>query len=181
MELDDVQDAAVMCTVGRRASVAQGRALLGIWERSFSASLPESSDVMIATALESLRSLTVLLRMGSSTTVMRDEINALPPASAHLAPLFGVVCRALGISIEQMAYIFMLNHVKALLSAAVRASIFGPYHAQKVLAGHAVQHRIQEVVKENWDAQVEDAGQSVPVMDLWIGRHELLYSRIFNS
>jgi urease accessory protein len=29
--------------------------------------------------------------------------------------------------------------------------------------------------------KVEDAGLSVPVMDLWVGRHEVLYSRIFNS
>ena len=32
-DLDDYLDAAIICTVGRRASIAQGRALLGIWER----------------------------------------------------------------------------------------------------------------------------------------------------
>ncbi|KAI3550932.1 urease [Colletotrichum filicis] len=39
-ELDDELDAAIICTVGRRASIAQGRALLSIWERSFASSLP---------------------------------------------------------------------------------------------------------------------------------------------
>lgn len=38
--LDDALDAAIVCTVGRRASTAQGRALLSIWERSFAASAP---------------------------------------------------------------------------------------------------------------------------------------------
>jgi len=84
-------------------------------------------------------------------------------------------------SLQQTAYVFMLSHVKALLSAAVRASIFGPYYAQKMLASVEVQEGIQKVIDQQWNAKIEDAGQSVPVMDLWIGRHEMLYSRIFNS
>jgi urease accessory protein len=107
--------------------------------------------------------------------------NDLPAVSAHLGPLFGAIARLMGMSLEQTAYVFMLSHVKALLSAAVRASIFGPYHAQKVLASAGVRDGIDEVVKREWDTKVEDAGQSVPVMDLWVGRHEMLYSRIFNS
>lgn len=75
----------------------------------------------------------------------------------------------------------MVSHVKALVSAAVRASMFGPYQAQKVLAGEQVQRLIGGVIDREWGTKVEEAGQSVPVMDLWIGRHEALYSRIFNS
>ena len=75
----------------------------------------------------------------------------------------------------------MLSHVKALLSAAVRASMFGPYHAQKLLASTETQEGIKRVIERERDTKIEDAGQSVPVMDLWIGRHEMLYSRIFNS
>jgi urease accessory protein len=75
----------------------------------------------------------------------------------------------------------MLSHVKALVSAAVRASVFGPYQAQKVLAGEQVQRMIDVVIDREWNTPVEEAGQTVPVMDLWIGRHEILYSRIFNS
>jgi urease accessory protein len=95
--------------------------------------------------------------------------------------MFGAIARLLGMTLEQTAYVFMLSHVKALLSAAVRASIFGPYHAQKLLASAGVRDGIDEVIRRQWDTKVEDAGQNVPVMDLWIGRHEMLYSRIFNS
>jgi urease accessory protein len=84
-------------------------------------------------------------------------------------------------SLQQTAYVFMLSHVKALLSAAVRASMFGPYHAQKVLASIEVQDGIRQAIDREWETKIEDAGQSVPVMDLWVGRHEMLYSRIFNS
>jgi urease accessory protein len=173
LELDDTLDAAIMCTVGRRASVAQGRALLSIWDRSFSAASHSSAH---PGAVQALKEFTVLLRSTSSTFS-----SDLPPASAHLGPLFGAIACILGMSLEQTAYVFMLSHVKALLSAAVRASMFGPYHAQKVLASVGVQEGIREVVDREWETRIEDAGQSVPVMDLWVGRHEMLYSRIFNS
>ncbi|PQE22281.1 Urease accessory protein [Rutstroemia sp. NJR-2017a WRK4] len=172
--LDDALDAAIMCTVGRRASIAQGRALLSIWDRSFSSALPAGVEPAV---VETLKEFSLLLR-SSSSVVTPGEI---PPASAHLAPLFGAIAAILGMGLQQTAYVFMLSHVKALLSAAVRASMFGPYHAQKVLASVEVQKGIGECIEREWDTKVEDAGQSVPVMDLWIGRHEMLYSRIFNS
>jgi urease accessory protein len=173
IELDDILDASIMCTVGRRASVAQGRALLSIWERSFSSALPAGAS---EAAIEALKEFTILLR-ATSSNITSD----LPTASAHLGPLFGSIAGVLGMSLRQAAYVFMLSHVKALLSAAVRASMFGPYHAQKMLASVEVQEGIQKVIDREWNTKIEDAGQSVPVMDLWIGRHEMLYSRIFNS
>lgn len=163
-DLDDQLDAAVICTVGRRASVAQGRALLSIWERSFRNAGRES---------QILRDFSTLLR-----NTKADEI---PLASGHLAPLFGAICAIVGLGLRQTAYVFMLSHVKAVVSAAVRASMFGPYQAQKILAGENVQRMIDVVIDREWDRPVEEAGQTVPVMDLWFGRHEVLYSRIFNS
>lgn len=105
----------------------------------------------------------------------------MPLVSAHLAPLFGAICALVGLGLRQTAYVFMLSHVKALISAAVRASVFGPYQAQKVLAGQQVQKMIDDMIDREWNTPVEEAGQTVPIMDLWIGRHETLYSRIFNS
>lgn len=172
-DLDDQLDAAVICTVGRRASVAQGRALLGIWERSFRSALPISSGA--DDTAQVLRDYSAQLR--EESRVGAD----VPLVSAHLAPLFGAICAIVGLSLRQTAYVFMLSHVKALVSAAVRASVFGPYHAQKVLAGEQVQRMIDVVIDREWNTPVKEAGQTVPVMDLWIGRHEVLYSRIFNS
>lgn len=162
-----------MCTVGRRASVAQGRALLSIWDRSFSSALPDGNS---GAGVNMLKSFAGLMKSTSS-----KESSDLPAASAHLGPLFGAIAFIFGMSLQQTAYVFMLSHVKALLSAAVRASIFGPYHAQKLLASVEVQEGIQKAIDQHWNTKIEDAGQSVPVMDLWIGRHEMLYSRIFNS
>ncbi|KAI1258782.1 UreF-domain-containing protein [Xylariaceae sp. FL1019] len=173
-ELDDALDASIICAVGRRASVAQGRALLSIWEKSLSL-----SSAIPPSARSTLSNYSSLLRSSTYTRGGGDDLP--PPVSAHLAPLFGAVCAILGLTLHQTAYIFLLSHAKALVSAAVRASMFGPYQAQKVLAGGEVQTLIHDMVQREWDTRVEDAGQSVPVMDLWIGRHEMLYSRIFNS
>lgn len=102
-------------------------------------------------------------------------------ANGHFAPVWGVVCRSMGLPVQQAAYVFLFNHVKAVLSAAVRAGVMGPYQAQGVLASGGLRERIEGCVSREWETRVEDAGQVVPVMDLWVGRHELLYSRIFNS
>ncbi|KAI0119654.1 hypothetical protein F4814DRAFT_250522 [Daldinia grandis] len=180
-DLDDALDAAIVCAVGRRASVQQGRALLAIWEKSIGA---------VADPRGALAPYAAVLRAGTSGVDNRSNSNSNssetqlllpPPASAHLAPLFGAVASLCGLSLRQTAYVFMLGHVKALVSAAVRAGLFGPYQAQRILAGGQVQGLLVEVIAREWETVVEEAGQSVPVMDLWVGRHELLYSRIFNS
>lgn len=91
------------------------------------------------------------------------------------------MARALGIGVHDAAHVFLLNHAKAVLSAAVRASVVGPYQAQAVLGSGWLKSELERVMAENWEMAVEDAGQGVPPMDLWVGRHEMLYSRIFNS
>lgn len=150
-----------MCAVGRRASTAQGRALLSVWERSFAGSVAESR------ASATLRRLAGDVKKGA--------------APGHLSPVFGAVCRAVRIERGKMAYVLIMSHVKALVSAAVRAGVMGPFKAQEVLGCEDVRRMVSVAVAREWKTSVEDAGQMVPVMDLWIGRHEVLYSRIFNS
>ncbi|PKX95866.1 urease accessory protein UreF [Aspergillus novofumigatus IBT 16806] len=175
--LDNDLDASTPCIVAQRASVAQGRALLGVWERSFRsayASGPSVGGTDAAKAVQMIESFSDALKSWVGTA---DELGP----KGHLAPLWGIVCLAMGVDLRQTAYVFMLNHAKAVLSAAVRASVMGPYQAQSVLASKPLQAMISERIDREWDTAVEDAGQIVPPLDLWVGRHELLYSRIFNS
>ncbi|PFH58146.1 hypothetical protein XA68_14108 [Ophiocordyceps unilateralis] len=186
--LDDELDASVVCAVARRAGVAQGRALLTVWERSFAAQMDGVG--LRPHMVESLRRFAVLLRASSSAVVVDvddddddDEVKdrlSLQPA-AHFAPLFGAVCAVAGLAARQAAYVFLLGHARAIVSAAVRAGVFGPYQAQRVLAAGQLRGYIDALVEREWCTATECAGQSVPLVDLWIGRHELLYSRIFNS
>ena len=168
--LDDTLDACTLCLVARRASIAQGRALLTLWERAFRGTVPPGSSASLALAgfSEELKS----VGPGASEC---DGVNG------HYAPIWAVVTSAMGISVHESAYAYLFNHAKAVVSAAVRASVMGPYQAQGVLAGAWLRDQIARGMRAHWEVKVEDAGQVVPLMDLWIGRHEMLYSRIFNS
>lgn len=184
-ELDNDLDASTLCTVARRASINQGRALMGVWERAFASTCLDSSSSSSSStsASQTLHKFSLALKSPPPTT--HPQVVPLPttttPPQAHFAPLFGTICAALSLSRHQTAYIFLLNHAKAVLSAAVRASILGPYQNQAILASGQLQNWIERCIEGNEKRSWEDARTEVPVMDLWMGRHELLYSRIFNS
>ena len=172
-DLDNDLDASTTCTVARRASIAQGRALLSVWEKSLRPGARNSFlDAMEAPVI-----------IESFAKDLQDAAHGheMITVNGHLGPLWGVVCLALGLNLEETAYIFLLNHAKAVLSAAVRASVMGPYLAQNILAGKQLQDQVRKCLESVWSTRSEDAGQVVPMLDIWMGRHEMLYSRLFNS
>ncbi|KAK8225466.1 hypothetical protein HDK77DRAFT_503670 [Phyllosticta capitalensis] len=171
-DLDNDFDASTPCTVARRASIAQGRALLAVWDRSFK-SQHGNPAADTAEALSALKDFQVLLRASKS--------NAFLAPNAHLAPLWGLLTRVLGLPLQDAVYVFLFSHARTVTSAGVRASVLGPYQAQAVLASGELRERLWSCVEEYWDTPVEEAGQNAPAVDLWVGRHEKLYSRIFNS
>jgi urease accessory protein len=175
--LDNDFDASTPCTVARRASVAQGRALLAVWDRSFK---PQYSSTKVQTTGEENRA-QECARAIEALSAFSSALRTSDHLNAHLAPLWGLVTKILSVPLHDAAYLFLFSHARTVISAAVRASVMGPYQAQAVLASAELQHRIRGLVKDGWNISVDGAGQSVPVMDLWVGRHEKLYSRIFNS
>lgn len=178
--LDNDLDASTPCTVARRASVAQGRALLSVWERAFQQTYACHPGAHLCDDDGDATKTAALKAIANFSEALKSSTDELGP-SGHLAPLWGAVCLAMGIDISLAAYVFMLNHAKAVLSAAVRASVMGPYQAQSILASNDLRELIMERIQREWDTKPEYASQVAPVLDLWIGRHELLYSRIFNS
>lgn len=181
MTLDNDFDASTPCMVARRASLAQGRALLGIWERSFRLAFTTNASLSqthlypnIVAAIRAIHDFIAALKSTGS-----DE-NEIGP-NGHFAPLWGIICCAMNLDLFQSAYLFMLNHAKSVLSAAVRASVMGPYQAHSILASEKLRALLVTRLEKEWETQPENAGQVAPVLDLWVGRHELLYSRIFNS
>ena len=186
LALDDEFDASLPCAVARRASVSQGRALLMIWHRSYSSAIhaEQMTDFVSVEATCALEQLRTLLSSSSSSlsndTDHDDGGRHLIP-SAHFPPIWAVVAQLMNLSLRQSAYVFLLNHVKAILGAAVRAGEMGSYQAQIVLVESRTRQAIDAALTKYWNTPVEDAGQVAPILDLWMGRHELLYSRIFNS
>lgn len=173
MELDNDLDASTPCTVQRRASVAQGRALLSVWEKAFA----NTAKQQFSEGREAIAALTAFSTELKKSAVSHEKL----PVNGHLAPIWGAAALSLGLNLEEAGYVFLLNHAKAVISASVRASVIGPYQAQSLLAGEPLQKLVKSSLEKVWFVQPGDAGQAVPSLDLWNGRHELLYSRIFNS
>ena len=170
--LDNDFDASTPCTVARRASIGQGRALLAIWEKALAPST--------ASTVRARDAATNVSDFATKVKTSRPDAFGMS-LNAHFAPLFGVVSNALGLTTHDAAYLFLLNHAKAVLSAAVRASVFGPYQSQATLASEKLQRWINDSVTRESNKKVRDSAVTTPTMDLWMGKHELLYSRIFNS
>ncbi|KNA06607.1 hypothetical protein SOVF_179460 [Spinacia oleracea] len=151
-KLDKMLDATLTNEVARKASTTQGSALLRIAAAVF-------------TELPSLKT-------------MREQ--SLGGAiSLHHAPIFGLVCGLLGLSpdISQRAYLFIT--LRDVISAATRLNLIGPQ------AGAVMQHAVgstAEKVLMTWkDRDVEDACQTMPLIDAVQGCHGYLFSRMFCS
>lgn len=170
MRLDNDLDASTLCQVARRASVAQGRALIAVWDRCFASNdserWTENGD-----SVRALKAFTIALRPPHTSA----------QAYGHFPVVWGAVNRAMSVPLKTAAYVFLFKHAQSLLSAAVRSSVVGPYKAQSILACGWLQESIACALDTEWETDVRDAGQVVPLMDLWVGLHEKLYSRIFNS
>lgn len=178
LELDNDLDAATPCGVAKRASVAQGRALVAMWDRSFKAHVQSTSDAS-RDAIAALNEFSTVIK-----AEFADEASIFGySASGHLPPLFGVLAAAMGLSLAETLYMFLLNHAKTLLSAGIRASVLGPYQSQALLASQWLRDLVQLTVDDQMarPIPVEDAGQCIPALDIWSGRHDIVYSRIFNS
>lgn len=111
------------------------------------------------------------------------KIEARNPKSeiefAHFAPVFGACLRTLELSRETTARMFIFNQLRAVLAAAVRLNIVGPMEAQML------QHQLSteaERVRQHCEALALDRiAQTAPLLDLWQGAQDRLYSRLFQS
>lgn len=149
--LDRLCEAFTSNHVANRASRLQGRALLASAGRIFS-----------APALRRLR-----------------ESPGHQPPYHHLAPIFGVVARALAISRESAARLFFFLGLRGLVASAVRLGIVGSFEAQ------ALQHRLgpraEEILTRCQDLSVDEIALTAPLPELWQGTQDRLYSRLFQS
>ena len=172
-ELDVELDACTLCPVAKRASIAQGRALLTLWERALRSSCATSPTG------QALTEFSAAVRTSTNNPCSEEVDDDVP--QAHFALIYAAVCAAMSVTLHEAAYTYLFNHAKTVVSAGVRASVTGPYAAQGLLGSQWLQGLIEESMEREWAKGVDEAAQSTVMLDLWVGRHELLYSRIFNS
>ncbi|BGO98217.1 Urease accessory protein UreF [Rhodotorula toruloides ATCC 204091] len=205
---DALCEALTLNHVARRASIAQGIALLTLYERAFS---PPPSTA----GQDAVRDLVAAYR----TKVRKGEDGAC----GHMSVAFAVLTAAVGVSLDSALPLFLFLHARSLLSSAVRLNIVGPYLAHRMLlwdlkplvdeavaetAPRIEERRAEETGGEAegaddkvsgdwWDNDpawkgIWDAGASEkddergpvttwPLGEIVASRHDQLFSKVFNS
>jgi urease accessory protein len=98
---------------------------------------------------------------------------------AHLPPAFGCVMRLLEIDSETMRRLFVFQHLRGVIAAAVRLNLVGPMEGQVIQSEMSVD--AEAVVAAAAQLGPEDLAQTAPLLDLWQGTQDRLYSRLFQS
>jgi urease accessory protein len=186
--LDALYDASTLNHVARRASCAQGAALLTLYTRGFTRPvllpIPTPDD-------DGAENRAAALVAALKLRVRRGEPDA---PVGHLPVCWGVLTGALGLTVERGAHLHLFLHARGLLSAAVRMNIVGPYAAQQLLL-HAVRPAVDDALTSTahlvsgalrGELETERADERLPATTWPLGeilaaRHDLLHSRIFNS
>ncbi len=98
---------------------------------------------------------------------------------AHFAPIFGAGLRKLNVPREIATRMIFFNQLRAALAAAVRLNIVGPMEAQ-ILQTQLTPKA--ELVRQRCDnLTLAQIAQTAPLLDLWQGAQDRLYSRLFQS
>jgi urease accessory protein len=150
-DLDSLMDVFLRNPVANRASRAQGQGFVSACARAFSS--------------DAIRLLEADVRSGG--------------LFAHLAPVFGVGLKGLDVPRRDAGRLFLYVTVRGVLSAAVRLAIVGPLHAQRMQAD--CHKDIEGVLERCGDLEDEDLAQASPLIDVFQGTHDRLYSRLFHS
>jgi urease accessory protein len=150
-EVDRACDAFISNHVANRASRLHGQAFLSTADRTFSSA-----------ALRQFRA-----------GVLDAEL------PGHGAPVFGRVGSLLQLDEGSASRLFVFTQLRGWISAAVRLNIIGPLEGQKI------QHELAEdaecAAAQLGDIAIEDAAQTAPLLDLWQGTQDRLYSRLFQT
>ncbi|KAG2156331.1 hypothetical protein DEU56DRAFT_876370 [Suillus clintonianus] len=179
VELDELYETMTLNHVAKRASKAQGVALLTLYSKGFAC----PSDLNYEDHLS------------KSLTVLTDRLKLMirgEETHGHLPVCWGVLTSALGVSLLRAQHLFLFLHARSLLSSAVRLNTIGPYSSQQLLL-HSVRPLVEAEVLQNKDMRTGIFGDmhhndaddrpatTWPLGEILAVRHDLQHSRIFNS
>jgi len=104
---------------------------------------------------------------------------SLQPPYCHFAPVYGATTRSLALPNEQSTRLFVFMHLRSVVAASVRLNIVGP------MEGQAIQFQFSEeaesVAQNSAQLGLNDLSQTAPLLDLWQGAQDRLYSRLFQT
>lgn len=195
LELDELYETMTLNHVAKRASKAQGVALLTLYAKGFACPSGLSDEDHLSKSLNVLIDRLKLMVRGEET-------------HGHLPVCWGVLTGALRISLRmsdirildmnyncflvRAQHLFLFLHARSLLSSAVRLNTIGPYSSQQLLL-HSVKPLVEAEVSQNKDMRTGIFGDmhhndaddrpatTWPLGEILAVRHDLQHSRIFNS
>ncbi|KAJ1953531.1 hypothetical protein EC988_002938 [Linderina pennispora] len=161
--------------VAMRASIAQGGGLLSLFNRGYA-----HAKFMNAN------------RRGRACIRVAKELqrqSRLEMTRMHWPTVFGFVCAALEIRLERMQQLYLFQFLRQIFSAAIRLNLIGPLRAQTLECDMLplVDDLMAQYsgLRAKNDTLEDIFGESVvytdPMLELYQGMHDRLYSRIFNS
>ena len=107
------------------------------------------------------------------------EASPLVTPHGHYAPLLGACLQRLEVPRETVIRLFFFNHLRSVLAAAVRLNIVGPMEAQQLQ--YKLSATAAKIGRECAAFGLEEVAQTAPLLDLWQGAQDRLYSRLFQS
>jgi urease accessory protein len=120
------------------------------------------------------------------SAVQRVFLSAKEPQSSlpatpfsHYPCIFGAALSLLDVPQETATRLFCFNHLRSLFAAAVRLNIVGPMEAQSLQ--HNFSATAEDILKTSASLTLDDLAQTSPLLDLWQGAQDRLYSRLFRS
>ncbi|KAJ7752779.1 urease accessory protein UreF [Mycena maculata] len=187
-QLDDLYECMTLNHVAKRASKAQGVALLSLYAKGFS----RPQGLAFATVPDPTPEAQDMAGLVDAFKLMVRRGDA--DAHGHLPICWGILCAALGLSLERTQHLHLYLHARSLLSAAVRLNSIGPYAAQQILlhvAGVLVDAEVLKCARLRtgilaqddpaWDDTKNGPANTWPLGEILAARHDLQHSRIFNS
>jgi urease accessory protein len=97
----------------------------------------------------------------------------------HFAPTFGSVLRELQITHEMCVRLFLFMSLRGLIGAAIRLGIVGPMQAQELqveLNPHA-----ESIAASCASLGLDQLTQTSPLLEVFQGAHDRLYSTLFQT
>ncbi|GAA5951196.1 hypothetical protein JCM21900_004371 [Sporobolomyces salmonicolor] len=150
--VDGLCSALALNHVARRASVAQGGALLALYARAFAPppGTGEEGERNVCAFVERYRGL------------IRSQGGERSGCRGHQTAAFGVLTAAVGLSEAPALSLFLFLQARSLLSSAVRLNLLGPYLAHRLLLWDVrgiVDEALKAVSPESPPEQTAETGE----------------------
>lgn len=181
--LDNLYHCMQSNEISRRSSTNQGKCFRRVMTETFPSQL---ANLLFTNSSSGHNELSSVIGPSVST-----------PLHYHFPPSFGLICGELGISLTTTDRMFMRMIMRDLISAAARLNIIGPIEGSQIQAQYfAVIEELIGDTSNDWDSKIPFPPspdgeplfyngvkpiQSAPILDLVQSRHDILYTRMFNS